>query len=194
MHLLFDTLLISLFISSYLCQNSITYVFSHVPTSTVELSLQSNGFILTNTSYVQRLLTATGAEFFNATRVFLSANDSGSIVFSWNTGDCSFPTALASAYPSTTIISPICFSDIDSSVTNLLQLTVVTKQLATAATIYMKHYTLTYFSIIISLTNSFYFNLAQEFATYLTENSFTLEQLLSTSTFTSSSLSYRSRG
>jgi hypothetical protein len=75
-----------------------------------------------------------------------------------------------------------------------LQLTSTSQQLASAATIFMQQYSLTYFSIIISLSGDFYSNLAQEFSIYLTENSFVLEKFLFLSNFTSSSLSSASKG
>jgi hypothetical protein len=75
-----------------------------------------------------------------------------------------------------------------------LQLTSTSQQLASAATIFMQQYSLTYFSIIISLSSDFYSNLAQEFSIYLTENSFVLQNVLFLSNFTSSSLSSTSKG
>jgi hypothetical protein len=193
MHLLFDLILIFLFIPSYLCLNNFTYVFSYLPTTTIQSILSSNGFIVTNTSLVKRLLTS-GVNLLNATEIILSSNDTQSIAFSWNTGDCSFPSALALKYSSIDISSPICYSVIDSSISNILQLTVTTKQLANAAAIFMTQYSLTYFSLIISSSNSFYFNLAQEFSAYLTEQNSILEQFMFTSSFPPSSVSIRSKG
>jgi hypothetical protein len=193
MHLLFDILLIFLFIPSYSCQNNLTYVFSQLTIAEIELLLNSNGFILTNSSYVKRLSSST-VNFLNSTQILLSANDIQSIAVTWDTGDCTFPSALALQYPSINISSPICFTELNITATNLLQLTITSKQLAHAAYIFMNHYTLTYFSIIISDSSSFYTNLAQEFSTYLTEYSLILEQFLFKSSFTSSALSARSKG
>jgi hypothetical protein len=191
MHRLFAILLICLFIP--FCQTNVTYVFTHIPTTIVQSLLNSNGFLLTNSSYVTRLLTS-GVDLINSIQTFLTATDTQSVAFSWNTGDCSFPSSLAITYPSINISSPICFTEIPSSITNLLQLTSTSQQLASAATIFMQQYSLTYFSIIISLSSDFYSNLAQEFSIYLTENSFVLQNVLFLSNFTSSSLSSTSKG
>jgi len=194
MHLLFYILLIFLFIPSYLCQNNLTYVFSTIPTSEIETLLQSNGFILSNSSYVTRLLSSLGVDFLNATQTILAANNIQSIAFSWNTGDCSFPTALALKYTSINVSSPICYTEITPSTNNFLQLTITNQGLASAATVFMRQYALNYFSIIIGSSNSFYFNLAQQFSTYLTESNFILDQFLFVSSFTSSILSSSSKG
>jgi hypothetical protein len=186
MHLLFAILLIFLFIPSYFCQNNITYVFSHINTSTISTILNSNGFILTNSSYVKRL-SSSGAQLLNSTQTILSANNIQSIAFSWNTGDCSFPLSVAATYGSINVSSPICvFQRTLSSITNFLQLTTTSKQLASAAAVFMTHNSLNYFSIIISSSSDFYFNLAQEFSTYLVENNYILEQFLFVSNFPSS--------
>jgi hypothetical protein len=152
-----------------------------------------NGFILGNQSYVTRL-SSTSANLINSIQTLQGYNATQAIVFSWNTGDCSLPSALALTYPSIKISSPICFTDISISITNIYQLTVTSKQLASAATMFMEQYSLTYFSLIISSSNDFYFNLAEKFSSYLTENSYILEQFLIGSNFTQSSLSSRSKG
>ena len=193
MHLLFDIIIIFLLIPSYLCQNNYTYVFSYLPNSTIQSILRSDDFILTNSSYVIRLPTA-GVQLLNSTQTLLASNDSNGIVFNWNTGDCSLSSAIALRYPSIETISPICNSEIDSTVSNILQLTVTNLQLANAATVFMTQYSLTYFSLIISTSSDFYFNLAQEFSTYLTESNYVLEQFLFFSTFPPSSTSLRSKG
>ncbi|CAF0809266.1 unnamed protein product [Adineta steineri] len=192
MHLLFDIILIFLFLPTYLCVTNFTYTFSHVATSKIPTLLQSDGFLLADSSSVARLLS-TDDELINSTQILLSSNNSQSIAFSWNTGDCSLPSALAYTYPLIDISSPICFSSISSSINNILQLTVTIPQLASAATLYMNQYSLTYFSMIISSSNNFYFNYAQEFSTYLTQNSLTLEHFLFKSSFTSSLVSARSK-
>jgi len=178
---------------SYLCQNNLTYVLSELTVAEIESLLNSNGFILTNSSYVKRLSSST-VNFINSTQTLLSATDIQSIAFTWNTGDCTFPASLALQYPSINISSPICFTELNVTATNLLQLSITTQQLAHAASIFMNHYTLTYFSIIISDSNSFYTNLAQEYSAYLTEYSLVLEQFLFKSSFSSSTLSARSKG
>jgi hypothetical protein len=193
MHLLFDIILFSTFISSYLCVNNLTYVFSQVSTSTTQSLIYPNGYILANPSYVTRL-SSTSANLINSIQTLQGYNATQAIVFSWNTGDCSLPSALALTYPSIKISSPICFTDISISITNIYQLTVTSKQLASAATMFMEQYSLTYFSLIISSSNDFYFNLAEKFSSYLTENSYILEQFLIGSNFTQSSLSSRSKG
>ncbi|CAF3648125.1 unnamed protein product, partial [Rotaria sp. Silwood2] len=65
------------------------------------------------------------------------------------------------------------------------------QQLASAATLFMNQYSLIYFSIIISDSSDFYFNLAQEFSTYLTEKNLILEQILLKSNFPPTSNSLR---
>jgi hypothetical protein len=132
--------------------------------------------------------------FLNSIETISSANDIQSIAFSWNTGDCSFPSTLALRYQSINVSSPICFNAIPSSINNFLLLTITSQQLANSAAIFMNSYTLTYFSIIISSSSDFYFNLAQDFSTYLTEDSYILEQFLFTTSFTSTTLSARSKG
>ena len=193
MHLLFSILIISLSVSSFRCQSDITYVFSFINQTTVESYLQFNGSILANTSAVERLSTS-GVDFLTSIQVILNANNTQSIVFSWNTGDCSFPSALALQYDKINVSSPICFTSVPSSINNLLLLTVTSQQLSEAASIFMKTYSLTYFSIIMSSSSDFYFNLAQEFSTYLTEDSFVLEQFIFTSSFSPTILSARSKG
>lgn len=193
MHRLLSLLLIFLIAPSFRCQYNLTYVLSPINTSTVELYLQSNGFILTNSSYVKRLSTL-GVEFLNSTEILLAADDIQSIAVSWNTGDCSFPAALAAKYDPTSVSNALCFTGISLSFANLLQLTITIDQLADSAAVLMHFYSLTYFSVITSLSNDFYFNLAQEFSTYLTRDTFVLEQFIFLGGFTSSSVSARSRG
>jgi len=155
--------------------------------------IYQNGFILANSSYVTRL-SSTSANLINSIQTLQAYNANQAIVFSWNTGDCSLPSALALTYPSIKISSPICFTDISIDINNIYQLTVTSKQLASAATMFMEQYSLTYFSLIISSSNDFYFNLAEKFSSYLTENSYILEQFLFESNFTQSSYSFRSKG
>jgi hypothetical protein len=193
MHLLFSLLLISLSISSFRCQSNITYVFSSINLTTVETYLQFNGSILANTSVVQRLSTS-GVDFLNSIQTILTANDTQSIAFSWNTGDCSFPVALALRNDTINVSSPICFTSIPTSIHNFLLLTLTSQELSDAAAIFMNSYSLTYFSIIMSSSSDFYFNLAQEFSTYLTEDSYILEQFIFTTSFTSTTVSSRSKG
>jgi hypothetical protein len=193
MHLLFSILLISLFISSFRCQYNITYVFSPINTITVESYLQSNGSILASTSYVERLSTL-GVDFVNSIQIILAANNTQSIAFSWNTGDCSFPSAIALKYEKINVSSPICLTGLPSTISNFLQLTITNQQLSNAAAVFMNYYTLTYFSIIMGSSSDFYFYLAQEFSTYLTQDSYILEQYLFTTNFTSTILSARSKG
>lgn len=186
-------LLLFLFIPSSRCQTNLTYVFSHVNTNLIEFYLQSNGWFLTNTSYVKRLPTM-GMDFLNSTELILTANDIQSIAINWNTGYCSFAAALAEKYSWINVSYPLCFTDISLSMSNLVQLSITMDQLANAASIFMKFYSLTYFSIITSLTDDFYFNLAQQFSTHLTKKTFVLEQFLFPSSFTLASISLRSKG
>ncbi|CAF1149237.1 unnamed protein product [Adineta ricciae] len=192
MHLLYDILLIFFRISISFSVNSVTFVFSPVPDSTVQALLLSDT-ILTNASYVTRL-SSTDANLLNSTDALRTASNINSIAFSGETGDCSLPTALAIRYSAINVTSPICFTSVSSSLTNFLQLSVTSQGLASAATLFMKQYSLTYFSMIIGSSNDFYFNLAQEFSTYLSQNYFTLEHFFYKSNFTQSLLlSYRSK-
>ncbi|CAF4358380.1 unnamed protein product, partial [Rotaria sp. Silwood2] len=177
MHLLYDIILIFICIPYYLCLNNFTYVLSHINTNKIYSVLRSNDSILTNSSYVQHL-SLSGVKLLDSIETLLSVNDTQSIAFNWNKGDCSLPLALALKYESINISSSICFSEIDLSVNNILKLLVTNQQLASAATLFMNQYSLTYFSIIISDSSDFYFNLAQEFSTYLTEKNLILEQIL----------------
>ncbi|CAF1248529.1 unnamed protein product [Rotaria sordida] len=193
MHLLYDIILIFIYIPSYLCQNNLTYVLSHINENKIYSVLHSNGSILTNSSYVHRL-SLSGVELLDSMEFILSSsNATHSIAFSWNKGDCSLAIALALKYELITVSSPICFSELDSSIDNLIKLLVTNKQLASAATLFMNQYSLTYFSIIISDSNNFYFNLAEEFSAYLTEKKFILEQILFQSSFPPTSNSLRSK-
>ena len=140
---------ILLFIPFSYCQLNFTYVLSPINSSTIESYLQVNTFLLTNTSYVTRLSTS-GVEFLNSMQILLTANDTQSIVVNWNTGDCSFPSALAVRNGSINISSPICFTTASASLPNLLHLTITSEQLANSAAIYMNTYSLTYFSILLS--------------------------------------------
>ncbi|CAF2069702.1 unnamed protein product [Rotaria magnacalcarata] len=192
MYLLYNIILILISIQSYLCQNNFTYVLSHINTSEINSVLSSNDYILTNSSYVTRL-PILGIQLLNSIQTLLSSNNTQSIVFSSNTSDCSLPIALALKYNAINISSPLCFSDTTSSISNILQLAVTSEQLASAAIIFMNQYSLTYFSIIISESNDFYSNIAQEFSAYLTEKNFISEQILIQSNFLSSSSSSRSK-
>lgn len=184
---------IFLFIPSSRCQTNLTYVFSHVNSSLIEFYLQPNAWFLTNLSYVKRLPTV-GINFLNATDVILAANDIHSIAVSWNTGYCSFAAALAERYPWISVSNALCFTGVSFSISNLFQLTITIEQLAKSAAVFMNSYSLTYFSIITSLSNDFYFNLAQEFATQLTKSAYILEQFLFKTGFPPTSGSLRSKG
>lgn len=175
------------------CAINLTYAVSHVTNASIQTFLNSDGLILANSSAVTRLPSA-GLDLINSVQTLLSSSDIESIVFSWDTGDCSLPAALALENSSINIVSPICFTEIPS-VSNLLQLTVTSEQLADAAGVFMTQYSLTYFSILISSASDFYWKLAQGFSTSLTKKSFILEQFLFVSNLsTSSSTSLRSKG
>ena len=193
MHQLCATIFIFTCISCTLCMHNFTYVFSHLNTSTVRSVLRSNGFMLTNSLCVERL-SVSSVELLTSIQTLLSSNDIESIAFSWNISDCSLPLAIALRYKSVNISSPMCLSDIPASITNIFKLTVTNQQLASVATILMKQYSLNYFSMIISESVDFYYNLAQEFSTYLTGQNFTLEKFLFASNFPQSSTTLFSKG
>ena len=180
-------------IPSSQCTSDLTYVLSHVTNASIQTFLRSDGLILTNSSAVTRL-SSTGLDLINSVQTLLSSLDVQSIVFSWDTGDCSIPAIVALNSSSTNVSSPICFTETPSG-SNLLQLTVTSDQLADAAAVLMTHYSLSYFSILISNSSDFYLKLAQGFSTSLAKKSFILEQFLFISNFsTSSSTSFRSKG
>jgi len=193
MMLLFEFVIIFIFIPSYSCLN-LTYVLSYTNTNEISSLLLSNGSVLTNTAYVKRLSSSSN-DLLVSTQTLLNASNIQSIVFTWNTGDCSYPSAIATHYPATYISSPICFTE-SSLLNNLLQLTATTTQLGQAAVVLMNYYSLHYFSMILSDSNEFYSNLAMQFSSYLTEKSFIFERSISASSFTSSSSisSLKSRG
>lgn len=194
MEFLFNIILILfIFISSNSCQN-LTYILSPINTTYINSLLQLNGLIITNTSYVKRLSTAS-TDLITTTQTLSTATNVQSIIFISNTGDCSYPYALAASYSTKYISSPICFTRI-SSLNNFLQLSVTSDQLAQAAISFLTQYSLHYFTIICSNTNDFHMNLAQQFSSYLTQKNYILERTISVSNFTSSSTitSLNSRG
>jgi hypothetical protein len=191
MDLLFSFIIIFIYFPSYFC--NLTYVLSHIPTSEVTSLIRSNALILTNSTYVMRLPTSS-VSLLTSTQTLFASNNIQSLVFTWNTGDCSYPAALATNFSTIYISSPICFTSTSTS-NNLLQLTATVGQLGQAASSYMSFYTLHYFTMITSDSNDFYFTLVQQFASYLTENSFMYERLILKSNFSYSTISsLKSRG
>jgi hypothetical protein len=139
-------------------------------------------------------LLSTSDVLLTSTQTLITANNSQSVVFVWNTGDCSYPFALAKTWPTKYISSPICFSQVSSSI-NLLQLTVTTTQLGQAAVSFMSYYSLHYFSMILTDSNNFYSNLAEEFSGYLSQKSYIFERTILVSNFSLASIiSLKSRG
>lgn len=193
MHLFHTILFLLISIPTYRCLYNSTYVLSHINTTIISSTLSSNNFIITNSSYVQRL-SSSGMGLLDSIDKLLSYYNIESIAFSWDTGDCSLPFAFAYKYTSINISTPICYTHYNTSATNILQLVVTTNQLVSAAALFMNQYSLTYFSILISDTTDFYLNLAQEFSAGLTEKSFILEQVLLQSNFPPTSTSLRSKG
>jgi hypothetical protein len=193
MELLFRILILFLLISFSSSLNNLTYVLSTTNASYIPSLLRSNGLILTNTTYVMRL-SATSDVLLASTQTLLTATNAQSVVFVWNTGDCSYPLALAKTYTTKYISSPLCFSKVSSPI-NLLQLTVTTTQLGQAAVSFMNTYSLHDFSMILSDSDSFYSNLAEDFSSYLTQKTYLYERMIFVSNFTASSItSLKSRG
>jgi hypothetical protein len=195
MELLFNIIIISIFLSSYSCVNSLTYVFSYTNASEINSLLRSNDLILTNTTFVQRLSSSNNALLTSTQTLLSNATNIQSIVFIWYSDDCSYPTALATYYPTKYIGTPICFSQ-TFLLNNLLQLSVTTNQLAGAAISFLNQYSLHYFTMILTGSNDLYSNLAQQFSSYLTEKSYIFEQIIFVSNFSSPSSisSLKSRG
>ena len=175
-----------LFIPPSIYSNNLTYVFTHIPSSNISTLFRSNGLLLLNTSAVQRLSSLNSA-LLTSTSTILSANNIQSIVFSWNTGDCSYPSSLAAYVPTITIINPICLTS-NLALSNQIQLIATSDQLANAAVIFMTRSSLHYFSMIVTDSNSFLLSFGQQFASYLSEASFIYERLISASNFSSSTV------
>jgi hypothetical protein len=187
MDFLLNILILFLFIPSCFCAINNTYVLSSTTNSEINSLLDSNGLTLTNSSSVTRLSSST-SNFVSSTRTLLSATNIKSVVFAWDTGDCSYPSALAVTYSNIYISSPICFTQV-SSLNNLLQLTATSQQLGQAATVFMNQYSLHYFSMILSDSNDFYSNLAEQFTSYLTQKSFFFERSITVPSFSATSIS-----
>lgn len=193
MEVLLLILLLFSSISSSTSANNFTYVLTPTNASYINAFLLSNSSILGSNSFVIRL-SSTSDNLLASTRTLLTATDSRSIVFISDTGDCSYPLALAKTYPNKFISSPICFSQV-SSFPNLLQLTVTSTQLGQAAASLMNSYALHYFSMIISASNSFYVSLAEQFSNYLTQQSYLLERTMFVPNFSASTIaSLKTRG
>lgn len=180
-------------IPSSIYSSNLTFVFTHLPSTNLSALLQSNGLAILNSASVQRLSTLNG-DLINSTQKLITTSSFQSIVFSWNTGDCSLPTSWASFYSSNTIVNPLCLTSV-TSLTNQYQLLVTSAQLADAAGIFMTRYSLHYFSIIVTDSSNFHFSLTQQFASYMSEASFIYERMISASSFSASSVtSLKSRG
>ncbi|UJR31984.1 hypothetical protein I4U23_019457 [Adineta vaga] len=192
LELYYRIFILLLFPSSYFCQN-IIYDISPTNTITINLILNSNVSLLTNTSIVKRLPSSSN-DLLTSTGILLNATNIQSVVFTWNTGDCSYPIALANTYPMKYISSPICFTSI-STISNLLQLTSTSEQLGEAAVTLMNSFSLHYFSMILSDSNAFYSTLAQHFSSSLTQRNYVLERTILLSNFSAvfSSNSFKSR-
>ena len=176
-----------IFLPSSLSLANLTYVLSHTTTNTVKSYLGASESILTNASYVKRL-SALSNDLIASTQTLLSSSDIQSIVFTWNTGDCSYPLSLARTYSTKYLSSPICMTSTSLAPANVLQLTVTSKQLAQAADAFMTRYSLHYFSMILSDSNEFYNNLAEQFAGYLSANTFIYERLIAKSNFSAATI------
>lgn len=187
MELFFELVILVVLIPSHLCLNNLTYVFSHTTNDSVASLLRYNNLNLLNSSYVRRL-SSTPDDLVTSTRVFLSASSIQSVVFSWNTGDCSYPSSVAKNMPSQFVSSPLCFTG-TSSLSNLLQLTATSQQLGQAAGGFMSRFSLHYFSVILTDSNAFYSNFARQFSGTLTEALFIYERLISATNFSSSAIS-----
>ncbi|CAF3902004.1 unnamed protein product [Rotaria magnacalcarata] len=187
MEALFCIIIAFILIPSYLCVNNLIYVLSHIPTTTINSILRSNGLILTNDTYVKHLSAAT-ADLLLSTETLVTVNNSQSIVIQWNTGDCTYPSALATTCSTEIVSIPICFTQV-STFDNILQLTITSEQLGAAAVAFMNYYSLHYFSMILSDSNEFYSNIAQQFSSYLIQRSHIFERLIPVSNFSSSSSS-----
>jgi hypothetical protein len=194
MELFFELVILVVLLPSHLCLNNLTYVFSHTTNDSINSLLRFNHVTLLNSSFVQRL-SSTPDDLVTSTRIFFSSTSTRSIVFSWNSGDCSYPSSVAKTMPNQLVSSPMCFTG-TSSLSNLLQLTVTSQQLAQAAGSFMTRFSLHYFSMILTDSNIFYSNFARQFSGSLTETSFIYERLISTTSFsptTISSLKSRSK-
>lgn len=171
---------------SLIYSTNLTFVFTHLPTTNLSVYLQSNALTILNSNSVRRISTLN-SELINSTQTLITTASFQSIVFSWNTGDCSFPKSLASFYSSKSIVNPICSTTIPS-LSNQIQLNVRSSQLAEAAAIFMTRYSLHYFTMIVTDSNAFHLSIAQDFASYLSEASFINERLIGSSSFSASTI------
>jgi len=195
MDYLYNIFLLLLFSTS---TASLTYTLSQVNVSTIGTYLQlTMSSVLTNTASVRRLSTSD-MDLLTSTQILLSATNVESIGFAWNSGDCSYPAAIAKKNSSIYISSPICFTaatSSSSSLTNLIQLTATIEQLAQAGIYFLNMNSLHYFSMVVSDSNDFYTNLASQFASYLTSQSYIYERTIPMSNFTTSAInSLKTRG
>ena len=177
-----------IFLPSSFSLANLTYVLSHTTTNAVETFLGTGVSILTNASYVKRL-SALSNDLIASTQTLLLSPDIRSIVFTWNTGDCSYPLSLAKTYSTKYLSSPICLTPTNRLAPgNLLQLTVTSEQLARAADAFMTRFSLHYFSMILTDGNEFYNSLAEQFARYLSANSFIYERSITRSNFSAGTI------
>lgn len=194
MDYLYNIFLLLLFSTS---TASLTYTLSQVNVSTIGTYLQSTmSSVLTNTMTVRRL-SASDTDLLTSTQTLLAATDAKSIAFAWNSGDCSYPAAIAKKNASVYVSSPICFTAAatSSSLTNLIQLTATIEQLAQAGVYFLNTNSLHYFSMVVTDSSNFYTNLASQFARYLTSQSYIYERTIPMSNFTTSAItSLKTRG
>jgi hypothetical protein len=179
MALFVHVIIFFLSISSCLCANNLTYVLSNTNTTSITSFLRVPNLILINSSYVKRLSSSSN-DLVISLQYLLTSNNIQSIVFAWNTGDCSYPLSMATYLSNRFILSPICLTQ-TSTLTNLIQLTVTSEQLAQAAGLFMARFSLHYFTMIVTDANNFYFGLAESFANQLTKLSFIYEHFMFTS-------------
>ena len=164
------------------------FTFSHLSNSTVNAYLNTNAASLLISNGIRRL-SSSSIELLSSIDDLFSSNDVDSVVFTWNTGDCVYPRAIATYHSNKFIVSPICFTGRSSSSRNFVQLTVTTEQLAQAASAFMSQHSLTYFTMIYSSSDEFYSNLALQFNGHLSKNTFTHERSFLTSNFSATTLS-----
>lgn len=159
------------------CQNT-TLILSNVLITDINYFLRPDQTALTNLTFIHRLSSRIEKLIDSVNNFSLSVVNTNSIVFNSNTGDCSFPLAVASKFISSAVASSICFTDSSFYTSNFYRYTVSAEQMASTGALFMRQFSLVYFSIIISQSNEFYFKIAQKFALALTQQSFILEQFL----------------
>lgn len=177
--------LTSIFFSSSFAANNLTYIFSAIPNSTVESLLTPTGLSFF-TGAVSKRLSSSSNQILPSFNVLFSANNVKAIVFASISADCFYPQSFAENFPTKFVLAPVCSDENRLSNSNYFQLNVDTRQLAEAAAVFMRSYSLNHFSTIVTQIYSVW---AQRFSESLTRSSIVHERTFFTSNLTLNSFS-----